>query len=230
MSHQINLTRIKGVANALKNCSKEIVFVGGATVSLYADEPEQVEIRPTDDIDILIEVATYADYTKLQKEIQNLGFEIDVEAKVTCRYKYQGLIIDIMPTEGEVLGFSNRWYKEGFANLETYKIDEGTDINIFPVSYFIASKIEAFHHRGNSDGRMSKDFEDIVSVLDNRASVWDDFLLYEGAVLEYIKKAFSELLQIRYFEEWLSVHLEVATAGTRSRMIIKNMKKFVNNA
>jgi len=36
------------------------VFVGGATISLYADKPV-MEIRPTDDIDVIIEVLNYYD-------------------------------------------------------------------------------------------------------------------------------------------------------------------------
>ena len=34
--------------------------------------------------------------------------------------------------------------------------------------YFLATKFEAFHGRGNSDYRMSHDLEDIVTVIDGR--------------------------------------------------------------
>lgn len=54
MSHQTNLLRIKAVYNALGSLQDDVVFVGGATVSLYADRMAE-EVRPTDDIDILIE-------------------------------------------------------------------------------------------------------------------------------------------------------------------------------
>ncbi|QEC42618.1 hypothetical protein [Pseudobacter ginsenosidimutans] len=52
--HQ-NLVRIKAVYNALEELGNEVVFVGGATVALYADRPA-IEIRPTDDVDILVEL------------------------------------------------------------------------------------------------------------------------------------------------------------------------------
>jgi hypothetical protein len=148
MSHHINLTRIKGVANALVDLKDDIAFVGGATVSLYADHPEQTDTRPTDDIDVLIEIATYSAYTKLQEKLTVLGFALDTEAKITCRYKCQGLIVDIMPTEEEVLGFKSRWYKEGFKYLQTYTSEHRIQIRIFPVAYFIASKLDAFNDRG----------------------------------------------------------------------------------
>ncbi len=49
MSHRLNIIRIKGVYNALGELKDSVVFVGGATVSLYADMPDQVDVRPTED-------------------------------------------------------------------------------------------------------------------------------------------------------------------------------------
>ena len=229
MSHHINLTRIKGVANALSDLENEIAFVGGATVSLYADTPEYVEVRPTDDIDVLVEILTYNAYTQLQQKLNELGFELDKEAKITCRYKYQGIIVDIMPLEGNVLGFENLWYKEGFGNLETYHVADGPSIRIFPVAYFIASKIEAFRGRGNKDGRTSKDFEDIIFVLDNRQSVWEDLKQQGGEVLSYLQQQFKDLLSLPYIDEWIATHLDPNTADKRTNILIKTMKAITVN-
>ena len=59
MNHHQNITRIKAVNNALGPLNDKVVFVGGATVSLYAEYengiPEDL-VRPTDDVDILIEL------------------------------------------------------------------------------------------------------------------------------------------------------------------------------
>ncbi len=45
MSHRENLTRIKAVCNALEELAEKVVFVGGATVSLYTDRLAE-EVRP----------------------------------------------------------------------------------------------------------------------------------------------------------------------------------------
>jgi hypothetical protein len=46
-----NLVRIKAVHQALKGFEQDYVFVGGATVSLYATNPGlAAEIRPKDDV------------------------------------------------------------------------------------------------------------------------------------------------------------------------------------
>ena len=55
MSHHTNIVRIKAVANALNELKEKVVFVGGATISLYPDSPV-LEVRPTDDIDVIIEI------------------------------------------------------------------------------------------------------------------------------------------------------------------------------
>src|SRR5690606_21309541 len=98
----------------------------------------------------LVEIVTYGAYAQLQEKLTELGFQIDTEAKVTCRYKYQGLIVDIMPLDKNVLGFENKWCKEGFHHLQVYKIDDRVSINILPLAYFLASKLEAFNRRGNN--------------------------------------------------------------------------------
>lgn len=56
-----SITRIKVVYGALEELANEVVFVGGATVALYADRPSG-EARPTDDVDILVELMHYRDY------------------------------------------------------------------------------------------------------------------------------------------------------------------------
>jgi hypothetical protein len=55
MSHRENILRIKVVHDALGELNKDVIFVGGVTVSLYADRPFN-EVRPTDDVDIVIEL------------------------------------------------------------------------------------------------------------------------------------------------------------------------------
>ena len=110
-----NIVRLKAVAIALQELGQEYVFVGGATVSLYATDSElAAEVRPTDDVDVVVELATYGGYSKLDEKLREMGFVNDVESGVICRYRIKGVIVDVMPTEPEAMGFSNKWYPEGF--------------------------------------------------------------------------------------------------------------------
>jgi hypothetical protein len=108
LSYHTNIVRIKAVANALGSLIKKIVFVGGATISLYLDRPV-FEIRPTDDVDVIIEILNYQDRTSLEQRLLEIGFSPDIESGVVCRYNIQGIIVDIMPTNDPSIGFNNIW-------------------------------------------------------------------------------------------------------------------------
>lgn len=162
MSHQTNISRIRAVHNALGDLRDQVVYVGGATVSLYADS-QAAEVRPTDDIDVVIELWARKNYAAIEERLRELGFQHDQESGVICRYTIQGIIVDVMPTHDAAIGFSNRWYPQGFAHAIDYDLGEGSPIRIFSGSYFIASKLEALKDRGQNDGRTSTDFEDMYS-------------------------------------------------------------------
>lgn len=168
-----NVTRIKVVYDALQELAGSVVFVGGAVVSLYADRPA-IGVRPTDDVDIVVELMSYSDFAAIEEKLREKGFVHDKESRVICRYKINGVIVDILPTGEGILGFSNKWYADAFANSFEYLLGDQYRIRLFQPAWFIASKLEAFNDRGGNDGRMSSDFEDIVFILNNRNGVWED--------------------------------------------------------
>ena len=209
MSHQTNIVRLKAIANFLNLLNEEFVFVGGATVSLYGDET-RTEARPTDDVDVVIELASYTGYAALDEKLRKVGFVNDIESGVICRYKIQGMNVDIMPTDPSVIGFSNRWYPDGFKNSISIQLDDCV-FKIFSLPYFIASKIEAFIGRGQNSYLYSSDFEDIVYVLENNTSVSGLIKAAPQDVMEYLKRSFTEFQLDPNFEEGLSAHLEPVT-------------------
>jgi predicted nucleotidyltransferase len=227
MSHHTNIVRIKAVANLLNLIKEEFVFVGGATVSLYGDETRG-EARPTEDVDVIIELAAYTGYAALEEKLRKIGFVNDIESSVICRFKIEGIIVDIMPTDASVIGFTNRWYADGFKNAISIKLDDCL-IKIFSLPYFIASKIEAFKSRGNNNYLYSTDFEDIVYVFENNANILS--LLNESPkeVNEYLKKIFTEFRQDYLFEEGLSAHLEPNTKDQQILRIKAIVKEFLGD-
>ena len=82
MSRQINITRIKVVARALQELNQPVVFVGGATVALYVNTGAAPEARPTDDVDVVVELATYGGYAGLEEKLRHLGFSPDSTSPV----------------------------------------------------------------------------------------------------------------------------------------------------
>jgi predicted nucleotidyltransferase len=223
MSHHQNITRIKAVYTALEEMASEVVFVGGATVSLYTDRPGG-ETRPTEDVDILVEVAHYSGYASVEEKLRAKGFVNDVDSRVICRYKVNGIIVDVMPTSEDILGFSNRWYKQAFENAMQMTIDKDYEVSIFSAPYFLASKLEAFKHRGKNDGRTSSDFEDIIFVLNNRSVIWDELAETKGELRDYFFQKFRSLLSSPYFEEWIGANLDYNEQG-RVAYILKGLRK-----
>ncbi|QPH41112.1 hypothetical protein [Pedobacter endophyticus] len=223
-----NLIRIKVVFDALEELAQDIIFIGGATVSLYADRLTE-EIRPTDDIDILIELLNYRDYGEVERKLFNKGFSNDIESGVICRYKVNGIIVDVMPTSDKILGFANRWYAKGFEMAIKTNIGDGYNIKIFDPVHFLASKIEAFKNRGNDDGRWSTDFEDIIYILNNRSTIWEEILSCDDELFDYIEGFFSDLIVNKYLDEWISVHLGYGEEE-RTAVIIGLLSDFILNS
>lgn len=220
-----NIARIKAVYASLEELADEVVFVGGATVALYADRPAG-EARPTDDVDILVELLHYRDYAAIEERLRAKGFANDIESGVICRYRIQGIIVDVMPTGENALGFTNHWYGAGYANSIVYDIDEEYRVRIFSPAYFLASKLEAFTNRGGGDGRWSSDFEDVVYVLNNRTAIWNELRRADEGVKHYLKEQFRAWLQNDYIDEWISVHLE-RSEQKRLRTIVGELTAFV---
>ncbi|MEP7253453.1 MAG: hypothetical protein ABI683_13775 [Ginsengibacter sp.] len=226
MSHQKNILRIKAVHNALGTLQNDVVFVGGATVSLYADRMAE-EVRPTDDVDILVELWTYKDYAALEDQLRKIGFVNDQDSGIICRFQVQGITVDVMPTGENPLGFTNKWYPEGYKNALDYEIDDHI-IKIFSAPYFIASKLEAFKSRGHNDGRTSSDFEDIVFLFENRFSIWDELQQCDDVVKDYLKTEFKNLLTNSFFEEWVDAHAGFGSPPATYH-IIEKLEEFVNS-
>ena len=227
MSDHTNITRIKAVVNSLKELNEHIVFVGGATVSFYSTKAS-AEVRPTDDVDVIIELVSYGSYASLDERLRSVGFVNDVESGIICRYIINGITVDIMPTTPEIIGFSNKWYPEGFENAISKDLD-GIIINIFSPPYFLASKLEAFKGRGGDDYRTSTDFEDIVYVLENNNNVIEEVSASEESVKAYLTTAFSALLNDPSFEEGIYAHLDPPTAQQQQSRIVAMLHQIVNS-
>ncbi|MCK4746292.1 MAG: hypothetical protein KAT15_04625 [Bacteroidales bacterium] len=50
-----NMTMLQVISTGLGELNDDIVFIGGAVAELYADDPAGSEIRPTIDVDCIIE-------------------------------------------------------------------------------------------------------------------------------------------------------------------------------
>jgi hypothetical protein len=96
-----NIEMLERAAVALGDLVEhEVVFVGGATVGLWATDQATAEFRPTDDVDVIVEVTSRSAYYRFEDRLRALGFVNDDEAGVICRFRHeaQALVLDVMPT------------------------------------------------------------------------------------------------------------------------------------
>ncbi|OGQ34290.1 MAG: hypothetical protein A3F16_08000 [Deltaproteobacteria bacterium RIFCSPHIGHO2_12_FULL_43_9] len=210
---------IQTIAKGLGDLVNKVVFIGGATTPLYIEDPAASEVRPTEDVDCIIEIASQIEYHKLEENLRKRGFKnlVDSTGKAPiCRWKFNGVIVDVMPTDEKILGFSNRWYIEGIKNAQPLQLSS-TEILIFTSPYFIAAKIEAFHGRGKKDFRISPDMEDIITLLDGRPNFKKELLSAPASVQKYLKQEFKKFIRNEEFEEGLYAHLR--TEGNTAKRV-----------
>lgn len=216
---------IENVVQGLGEVKDKLVFVGGAIASLYIDENLSVEIRPTEDVDCIIEIMKQSDYRKLEKDLLSKKFVHDTDKGAPiCRWKYLGVKVDIMPTDSSILGFSNKWYEEGIEYKENYKLPSGKEIYILSFPYFIATKLEAFYSRGENEYRFSSDIEDIIITLDGNPKAKKSFTEAPDSVKKYLSNKFENLLGNRDFIEVLEGFLGIG--GIERIEHVKNVLKF----
>lgn len=223
----INIAAVAEVAQALKELKTKMVFVGGAVVSLYADDPAADEIRPTSDIDMTINLMNFSNWTKMQERLAELGFYPDPFGHNICSYKYNDIPVDIMPAEDSVLGPSNQWYKIGFENLWKVKAKE-EEIQILSAPAYLATKFEAFNSRGG-DYRTSHDFEDIIYILDNRVTIVPEVEDAHIEIKEFLKSEFNKILQSKFLEEILSSHIHPILLEERYPIVLDKINQITKN-
>lgn len=224
----INLTLVKEVAIALKELREQMVFVGGATISLYTDDPAAGEIRPTSDIDMTIRMSyTYGQLASMQERLAQLGFSPDPDGHAMCSYRYKDISVDIMPSRDDShMGPANRWYQIGFENIQEVLMDDLT-IYILTAPCFLATKFEAFKDRGG-DYRTSHDFEDIIYVLDNRLNIVKEIVNDDPRVKTFLQEELRTIMNHDSSEEILSCHLHPLVTEGRLPILKEKIQQIIN--
>lgn len=204
-----NVVMLEQVARSLgpELCS-QFVFVGGAAAGLLITDLAMPAIRRTDDVDIVTSAEALADYYRFEDQLRALGFVQDQSPDApVCRWQVDGVAVDLMSTQEEILGFANRWYRTGVATAQTLTLPTGVPIRVLRAPEFIATKLEAFYGRGGGDYLFSHDMGDIISVIDGRASLLSECQDSLAPLRVYLAAQFQHLLTARSFVDALPGHL-----------------------
>lgn len=203
-----NLELLKMAAERLRPLLPEIVFVGGCATGLLIDDPGAAPVRGTYDVDIIAEIASYAEYTLFSERLRVLGFQEDgSEGAPVCRWRHGILTLDVMPVAREILGFSNRWYRGAMETATKVTVATGSTVRAITAPYFLGTKLEAFRGRGGGDYFASHDLEDFMAVVDGRSSLSGEMEAAQPELRSYLGEAVRTLLTQPRFLDALSGYL-----------------------
>lgn len=203
-----SVTMIRHVAEHLGDLREQVVFLGGAVTGLLLTDPAAPEARFTEDVDVVISVGSYPEYARLEDVLRRRGFTNVRD--VICRWNIAGVVVDIMPTDPAVLGFSNRWYAAAMQTAAEHSIAPSLSIRLITAPVFIATKLEAFGHpsrQGHGDYLLSRDLADIITVVDGRREIVSEVAGADVDVPSFLAQAFRRLLQNADFLDALPGHL-----------------------
>ncbi len=221
----INLRIVEKLALNLKELNDEVIYVGGAVVSLYVTDEGAEQPRPTKDIDISVQVSTYSQMDKLRKRLAKRNIYPSPTETGIYRYSFEDILIDFIPYEETPLGPTNRWLKPGFKKAYPVQIGD-TKIKILPASLFLATKWEAYKNRGG-DPRTSHDFEDVIYLIDNNLTIVEDIRKAEKDVQHFLKDMSKEILSHPSKIEIIECHINPYTMEVRRKLIINKLEEIL---
>lgn len=204
---KIQEVMLQRVADALGgDLLPEVAFVGGCTTGLLITDDISLEaVRFTDDVDLIVHVMGLGNWYQLQQILAGKGFCSSPEDEVICRTRLRDgnasdLTVDFMPDDAGILGFSNRWYADALREADDHSLPSGTVIRVVAPAYFLGTKLEAYRGRGNNDPLASRDIEDILNVVDGRASLCGEVAQASDALRADIAAGVGALLRHRDFD------------------------------
>lgn len=215
-----NILMLQEVAEGLEELRDQVVFVGGAIAELYADDPAASDIRPTLDVDCVIELSSRSEHSNLEETLRSKGFTHDTSNDAPiCRMLYNSIMVDIMPAGDDVFEFTNIWYIDGIRNRISKQLPDGTDIYVFPPTYFLATKFDAHNDRGGNDLRQSHDFEDIIYVMDNCTDLIENIINSDENLKSYLKGQCQDLIESGNLTEGIEAALPYGSDSESTEII-----------
>lgn len=216
-----NRALFESVVRLLAPVLDDLVFVGGCTTGLFITDPAAAGIRPTVDVDAIVDVASYAGYEALADRLRAVGLGEDTSPGApVCRWRREAVVVDVMPVDERILGFSNRWYPTAMSTAGVLEL-AGHRVRVVTPPLFVATKLEAFRGRGRGDFLGSHDLEDIVTVFDGRAELAGEIAEAPADVRNYLAAELGALLDNREFLDALSGFLPPDAASQRRRLTLE---------
>jgi hypothetical protein len=87
-------------ASRLGELCDEMVFIGGCATGILITDQAAPEVRPTVDVDVIVEAVSRGEYYRIEKALQSKGFnQIMQDDSPICKWYADGVELDVMPTD-----------------------------------------------------------------------------------------------------------------------------------
>ncbi len=167
----MSVAQLEAAAAALGPLVSDVAFIGGASVGLW--RTDQATRAPRITVDVIVEALTLTEYTRFQEAMRNRRFREDIDADVACRWigPDSKLILDAVPAESRLAGIEDPWLRDAVSHAVDFALPTGVVVRAVPPPWLLVLKLQAFADRGGSDTLGSRDFEDIVVLVDGRSEL-----------------------------------------------------------
>lgn len=189
-----NLEAVQSAFAALGDLRESVVLVGGCATGLLVTATRSEMIRPTRDVDLVVEVVSARDFRRAEQRLRTCGFVNDQSPEAPiCRWRHGEIMVDLMPMTADILGFGNRWYPRAVELADRVTLPDGQLIRLVSAPVLLVTKFDAFRSRGRGDLLSSHDLEDVMTLIDGRAELEDDVAASPDDIRQAIGKECSDL-------------------------------------
>lgn len=225
---------LEPAAAALEPVLGEVVFLGGATIYLWITDPGAPPVRPTKDVDVVVEVVSRSDFHAFEQRLRSLRFDEDQLDGVICRWHHRdsGLILDAMPSDPGILGFSNRWQAAAIPHAVERELPSGGTIRAASPPYLLATKLEAFNGRGEEDFLASRDLGDVITLVDGREELVAEVHGAPPELQGYLVDELTRLLEHSRFREGVLAALppDAASQARADAVVLPRLRAMSRSA
>jgi hypothetical protein len=182
----------------------EPVFTGGGIVSLLLTDPAAPPPSRTKDVDLVLEIASYAEFAGMEMALRSAGFtQTWMDNAPIVAWRWKGVRVDFLPHKPIELMQTNRWFPFLIEDAERVEVMTGQFAWRASAPCFLATKFEAFFSRGRGDYVMSKDIEDIIAIVDGRPELVNEIQICALDVRGFVAESCRDLLAERRFMDCL---------------------------
>lgn len=207
-----SIARIAGVARALDELSRDVVFIGGSIAPLLQTDPVLPRVRPTTDVDAIVASTSYASQHAREVRMRTLGFTTDTSGHAHRWRAPDGTHFALVPA-GEHLGATgSEWDQAAIDTAVFSEVEPGLRIRHASAPGFLALKWAAFEDRGASDPFNSEDLEDILALVVSRNVLVAEFNTAPPVLQDYVRGRLRWLLDNTQHDDLVAAYLGHAHA------------------